>query len=266
MFLPSDTAVVHLCNALFALSGWRGVLEGRGLADPQEFIEMMEFQGMVPQMEADFYSWQNLKGKLDYARQCDSEQLRLLMGDLLRRRDEYAGGAKDSTAFRDALAQLEVDLGRTGYTFDGFEMVLSKPLPSIAQLSDQALEAALGSRVTFPLLEKVRDHLEHARQRLSEGNYPDCLTNLRHSLKYTLEGIARLVSERKGETLPSVEEHQVREYLKKVGVFSKEECRGFSGIYGLLSAGAHGAGDRQLALLGYAACVMTCHYALGKLD
>jgi len=85
---------------------------------------MMQFRDMDPEMEAGVYSWQNLKFKLDCARQCDSEQLRLLCGDLLRRKQEYADAAKDTAAFGDALAQLEVELGRSGFTFDGFEIVL----------------------------------------------------------------------------------------------------------------------------------------------
>jgi predicted ATP-grasp superfamily ATP-dependent carboligase len=100
---------------------------------------------------------------------------------------------------------------------------------------------------------------------LGEDKYKDSLANFRSALQQCLEGIARQIAGRRGEQVPVfAEDGEVRDYLQEKGFFTKEERRGFSGIYGLLSSGAHGEGDRNLALLGYAACIMACHYAIAK--
>jgi hypothetical protein len=54
------------------------------------------------------------------------------------------------------------------------------------------------------------------------------------------------------EPLDFKEDREVREYLEKQSFLTREEKKGFDGIYGLLSSGAHGKGDQDNALLGYA--------------
>jgi hypothetical protein len=100
---------------------------------------------------------------------------------------------------------------------------------------------------------------------LGQDKYDDSLTQFRLALQHCLRAIACQIAEQLRKQLPTFkEEWEVRDYLEKEGFFTREERKGFDGVYGLLSAGAHGKGDRNLASLGYATCVMACHYAITK--
>ena len=262
MFQLSGKSLTYLSNTLFALPGWRSLLERFGLADPAEYVEMMTLGD--PEVQADYDSWKNLKSHLDYSNKAESEQLRSLCSDLLRKKEVYRTKAKDQPDFLNAVAQFEVQLSEDGFVFDGFEVLASKQIPPVAQLADESLKKVL-QPPAFPLAERVEEHRAKAAQYLAEERYVDCMTNLRLALKYTLEGSAKKLAMQRNEALPSEKEHEVRKYLRRIGFLSEEECRGFSGIYGLLSAGPHGNPDKSLALLGYAACMLGCQYAFEKL-
>jgi len=61
--------------------------------------------------------------------------------------------------------------------------------------------------------------------------------------------IAFQIAERRAEELPTFKEDwEVREYLEKKGFFTREERKGFDGVYGLLSSGTHRKGDKNLGL------------------
>jgi len=100
---------------------------------------------------------------------------------------------------------------------------------------------------------------------LSNDRYNESLNEFRLALQQCLKVIACRIAGQRNEQLPSFkEDREVRDYLETKGFLSREEKKGFDGIYGLLSSGAHGKGDEDSALLGYAACVMACHYAMKK--
>ena len=172
----------------------------------------------------------------------------------------------DGTAFSDELALFEVALNGEGFPFDGFEITVVESAPSLAQLVGNAHEELLRLAPKVRLGDKVADRLQTAKRHMMESNFVECLTNLRLALKYTLEGIAETVAAQRGETLSSVKEKDVRDYLKRIGFISEEEWRGFWGIYGLLSTGPHGDPTRDATLLGFAACMMACQYAIEKLQ
>ena len=113
-----------------------------------------------------------------------------MCSDLLRSKELYRTKAKVQTDFLNAVAQFEVQLSEDGFSFDGFEVRASTQLPSVAQLADEALKKAL-QPPAFPLAEKVEEHRAKAAQYLAEELYVECMTNLRLTLKYTLEGLAK---------------------------------------------------------------------------
>jgi hypothetical protein len=264
MFLPSRKALVHLCNALMSYGQWHPLLQGFGLADAEGWADAMSMREpeLFPQ---EFTSWDGLMSHLESAKGDGGEQLRSLCSDLLRKKERYASVAARPERFADELAAFEAQLLQDGYHMADFEIVGSRALPPIARLADDALQeiVRLGS---IPLCDKIREHLERSKNDLSDGRYPECLSSLRLALKYSLEAVARRLAESRGEQLPSEKEDEVRSYLRKAGLLSEEEWRGFWGIYGLLSAGPHGHADERLALLGYAACVMACQYVIGKVQ
>lgn len=216
-------------------------------------------------LRAPYDSWESLKNQLDNAKRDHPDRLCALCSKILRQKDKYLSLAHDPTAFSDSLAQFVIQLELDGFRFNEFEIVSMAAAPLKPQLADEALEVLLKSVSTDPQGAKVSEHLPKAWKQLDTGDWSGCLTNLRLALKYTLEGIARVMAERKGESLPSDKENEVRDYLKRIGFLSEEEWRGFWGIYGLLSAGPHGDPGREAALFGYAACVMACQYAIDKL-
>jgi hypothetical protein len=262
MFLPSDSALQHLCNALNALRAPEELLESYGLIGPNQYLDYDED---VPHHVKP--SSEELERELDQARSEKSEQLRNLCSELLRRRSDEDWNAldwADRVRFRDSMAQFEARLCDDGYTFDGFKIRGSKPVPSVAQRADEFLSDALRSG-KFPRGEEIRDHLSTAVRLFNDDNYDESLTNLRLALQQSLEGIAGQLAEHQGGPRRSFkEDRDVRQYLEEIGLFSREEKKGFDGIYGLLSAGPHGKGDKDSTLLAYAACIMACHYAISK--
>jgi hypothetical protein len=263
MFLPSENAVKHLCNALVALPEWYKLFESYGLIAPNKYPAYDYDEDEQPWPVKP--SWEELKNELDAAKSKHPEQLRALCGEILRRKDEEnwpAFQGADRTKFRDSVAQFLAAIASEGYTFNEFEILGSKPEPSVAQLADEALSKALKSGAV-PLTQRVQEHLSKAVAYLSGENYVDCVTNLRLVLKFTLEDIGTDLARRRNDPLPT-KEKEVRDYLEKIEFITHEEKNGLSGIYGLLSAGPHGKSDKMLALLGYAACLMACQYAMEK--
>ena len=56
-------------------------------------------------------------------------------------------------------------------------------------------------------------------------------------------------AERRAEELPTFKEDwEVREYQEKKGFFTREESKGFDGVYGLLRSGTHRKGHKNLGL------------------
>jgi hypothetical protein len=264
MFLPSDKAIGHLCDALFALRTPERLLENYGLVEPDKYVEYDEDvrHHRKPQ-------WNELKKDLEQAISENSEGLRNLCSELLRRKNdekllhEHPLDSCSPARFQDAVAQIEVELLDDGYKFDSFT-IIGTPVQLIVQRADEALSSALRSG-DFVQSEKVREHLSDAIRMLGQDKYNESLTQFRLALQHCLKAIALQVAEPLGEQLPNFkEEWEVREYLEKKGFFTREERKGFDGVYGLLSSGAHGKGDKNLAFLGYATCVMACHYAITK--
>jgi len=218
-----------------------------------------------PEMEASFYSWQNLQLHLETANKDSVEQFRRLCSEMLRRKEEYRALARDESRFLSAMAEFEAQIGEDGLKFDGFDIHALTPIPSVAKQADDALSKVLDLR-DMPLADRIADHRSQAVAHLAAGRYVDCITNLRLTLKYTLEGVAKCVATQRKEKLPSQKEADIRGYLRDTGFFTEEEWRGFWGIYGLLSVGPHGDADKHSALLAYAACTMSCHYAVEKLQ
>lgn len=136
----------------------------------------------------------------------------------------------------------------------------------MAQRADECLLKTFESG-DFPEIDKVRSHLSAGRQKLSKDRYNESLNEFRLALQQCLKVIASRIAEQRSEQLPSFkEDREVRDYLETKGFLSREEKKGFDGIYGLLSSGAHGKGEEDSALLGYAAGVMACHYAIKKFE
>lgn len=265
MFLPSDKATGHLCDALFALQTLERLLESYGLVERDKYVE---YDDEVPYHRKP--QWNELKKDLDQAISENSERLRNLCSELLRRKNdeewfhEHPLDSCSQARFQDAVAQIEVQLLDDGYKFDGFK-IIGTPVQLVVQRADEALSSALRSG-EFAQSEKVGEHLSDAIRMLGQDKYNDSLTQFRLALQHCLKAIAFQIAERLGEQLPNFkEEWEVREYLEKTGFFTREERKGFDGVYGLLSSGAHGKGDKKLASLGYATCVMACHYAITKL-
>jgi hypothetical protein len=74
---------------------------------------------------------------------------------------------------------------------------------------------------------------------------------LRSALQRCLEAIVSELARRHGGAAPCFKEDwEVRDYLEKNGFLTREERKGFDGIYGLLSSGPHDKGDQHRALLG----------------
>src|SRR5712692_1704272 len=264
MFLPSDDAIRHLCNALYALRQPDKLLENHGLIETNKYLA---YDDDVPYPRKP--SWEELKKDLDHPKNEKSEQLRSLCSELLRRRNddgwhyEHPLDSCASARFQDPMAQFEAQLLVDGYTFDGFE-VLGTPVQSVVQRADEALSNALQSG-EFPQSEKILGHHSAAVLLLSEDKYDESLTKFRLALQHCLEAIAGQLTEQNGKAPPSFnEDWKVRQYLEEIGFFTREERKGFDGIYSLLSSGPHGKGDKNRALLGYAACTMACHYAITK--
>ncbi len=270
MFLPSENAVRHLCNALHALPEWYKLFEGYGLIESGKYPNY-EYPNDPNAVNPDApypvaTLWQDLKEEVDEAVKKNPEQLRALCSDLLRRKDELsemALGPFQKRKFLDSLAEFEVLLQAEGYPFDGFQILDAKQAPSVAQIADKALSQALNAGA-LPGGEKVQYHLNKAIGYLNGEEYVECLTNLRLALKYILEGIAKELARKNSQALPFDKENEIRDYLEKVGFLSREEKNGINGIYGLLSAGPHGKANRKSALLGYAVCQMACHYVQEK--
>jgi hypothetical protein len=265
MFLPSADAIRHLCDALHALKEPQKLLGNYGLVDPNSYLDYDENDAPYPRKP----SWEELKNELVQAREKKSEQLRNMCGELLRRRNdndwfyEHPLDSCPQARFQDALVQFEATLLVEGYKFDGFS-VLGTPVQSVVQRADEALSNALKSS-EFSQSDKVREHLSEAIRMLGQDRYNDSLTQFRLALQHCLKAIAFQIAERLAEELPTFrEDWEVREYLEKKGFFTREERKGFDGVYGLLSSGAHGKGDKNLASLGYATCIMACHYAFTK--
>ncbi len=264
MFLPSDKAIGHLCDALLALRTPERVLENYGLVEPDKYVE---YDDDVPYRRKP--QWKELKKDLDQATSEKSEPLRSLWSELLRRRNdegwfhEHPLDNCPSARFQDSLAQFEAQLLDEGYKFEGFT-ILGTPVQSVVQRADEALSNVLQSG-EFAQSGKVRDHLSDAIRMLGQDKYNDSLTQFRLALQHCLKAIAFQMAERQAEQVPAFKDDwEVREYLEKKGFFTREERKGFDGAYGLLSSGAHGKGDKDLASLGYATCVMACHYAITK--
>lgn len=264
MFLPSRKALNHLCNALKAYGEWHPLLQQFGLANAEGWADAMS-TGDAELFPQEFLSWNGLMAHLESAELDTGEQLRSLCSALLRDKDRYSSTANDRKRFLDELAAFEAKLLDDGYHFSDLEIVGSLNPPSIAQQADDALQQTLRS-CSLPLRDKILQHLEQSKHHLSHDRYADCLTNLRLTLKYCLEAVARKVAESRHEQLPSERENDVRDYLKRINFISEEEWRGFWGIYGLLSAGPHGGADKRIALLGYAACIAACDYAMYKVQ
>ena len=265
MFLPSDDAIRHLCNALYALRQPDKLLENHGLIEVNKYLA---YEDDVPYPRKP--SWEELKGDLDQAKNEKSEQLRNLCSELLRRRNddgwhhEHPLDNCPLARFQDEIALFEARLLDNGYKFDGFEIRDAKTVPSVLQRADEALLKALDSG-EFPEIEKVRIHVSAGKQMLSEDKYNDSLTKFRLALQHCLKAIACQIANQRNEgPLSFKEDREVRDYLETKGFLTREEKKGFDGIYGLLSSGAHGKGDEDSALLGYAACIMACHYVIKK--
>ena len=263
MFLPSDDAIRHLCNALHALSAPQELLENHGLIEPNKYVNYDENDVPHPTKP----SWDELKSELVQAREKKSEQLRNLCSELLRRRnDEHwrALGWADRVRFRDSMAEFEARLPDAGYKFEGFKIVGTTAVQSVVQRADEALLNALQSG-EFPQSERILKAVSEAVQHLREDKYDESLMKLRSALQRCLEAIAGELAGRQSEAAPCFkEDREVRDYLEKKGFLTREEKKGFDGIYGLLSSGPHAKGDKNRALLGYAACIMACHYAVTK--
>jgi hypothetical protein len=137
MFAISNDALASLCNALFSLQGWFGVLEHFGLASEEEYQEMKYFGEQYPAGEEGFFSWNNLHCHLDLQDSAIAPRVQALCTDLLRRRDKYAEMATDEDRFRNALAEFEVRLEHSGFKFDGIEI-------------REAVRAMLPSEQVFP--------------------------------------------------------------------------------------------------------------------
>ncbi|HZU42115.1 MAG TPA: hypothetical protein VE994_05545 [Terriglobales bacterium] len=265
MFLPSDDARRHLCNALHALRQPEKLLENHGLIAPNSYVD---YDDDVPHPRKP--SWEDLKRDLADATEKKSGQLRNLCSEVLRRRNdtdwfyEHPLDNCPSSRFLDEVAQFEARLLDGGYKFDGFEILDGKTVPSVAQRADESLLKTFESG-DFPEIEKVRSHLSAGSRMLSSDKYNESLNEFRLALQQCLRIIARRFAEQRNEELPSFkEDRDLRDYLENKGFLTREEKKGFDGIYGLLSSGAHGKGDENSALLGYAACVMACHYAIKK--
>jgi hypothetical protein len=249
MFSLSDKTLNHLCHAIHALwgGGWFEVLQEHGLADHAEWEEMMHFG----QDEVDFFSLKNLKCHLDHAGSQGSENLRTLCNDLLRNREKYRSEAKDELRFSDSLAEFEVQLGRDRLIFDGFAIVSSDRTPLLGEVVERSRDSFLGTLRQFAGMEKAVMYLESAEKylrELSDANKVECLTNLRLFFKCALEAVAKEQERRTQQPLPSHKEHEVRDYLRKVGFFTEEEWKGFNGIYGLLSRDHTAMGPRTLCV------------------
>lgn len=267
MFYPSDNAIRHLCNALSALRVPTALLENHGLIGSDKYIDYDED---VPHLRK--ASWLELKHEIERARNVDSEQLRNLCCELLRRKNdedwyyEHPLDSCSTATYLDPLTQFEGQLLDDGYKLsnDGLAIVELKPVPSIAQLADEALFKTLRSSA-FDQRHNVLELVLQAQACLRDDRYDECLMKLRSALQRCLEAIVSELVARQGEVPPTFKyDREVREYLEKHGFFTREERRGFDGIYGLLSSGPHGRGDKNRSLLGYAACIMACNYAITK--
>ena len=266
MFLPSDDAIRYLCNALHALRQPERLLENHGLIAANSYANYDDND--VPYSRKP--SWEELRSDLAEGREKKSEQLRNMSSEILRRRNdsdwfhEHPLDNCPSARFQDSIAQFEARLLNDGYKSDGFEILDANTVPSVAQRADESLLRAFGAG-DFPEIEKVRSHLSAGRQMLSNDRYNESLNEFRLALQQCLKVAACRIAEQRNEQLPSFkEDREVRDYLESKGFLTREEKKGFDGIYGLLSSGAHGKGDEDSALLGYAACVMACHYAIKK--
>lgn len=132
MFLASEKAVTHLCDALFALSKHSELMEvfsrpDLALQEPR-WLKILKAHGVYDEsrpLRAPYDSWQSLKNHLDEAKRNQTDRLWALCSKILREKDKYASAAYDPTAFSDSLAQFEVQLELDGFRFNGFE-ILSK--------------------------------------------------------------------------------------------------------------------------------------------
>ena len=111
MFAISNDALTSLCNALFSLQGWFGILEHFGLASEEEYQEMKYFGDQYRGGEEGFFSWNNLYSHLDLQDNEIAPRVQALCTDLLGRKDKYAEKADDEDKFLNALAEFEVRLG-----------------------------------------------------------------------------------------------------------------------------------------------------------
>lgn len=135
MFYPSDNAIQHLCNALSALRTPSKLLENYGLIATDQYIEYDE---EVPCLRRP--TSQELKQDLERARKENSEQLRNLCCELLRRRndaswyDDNPLDYRSAAAFHDPLIQFQAELLNDGYKLsdDGFAIIELKPASSVS--------------------------------------------------------------------------------------------------------------------------------------
>lgn len=264
MFFPSDKAIDLLTNALHALAGWRELLRKYGLYDSgklEAYYDNLELGVSNPE---DFDRWGSIREELLVARSNSPEQLRELCSDLLRNREIHVSQAREP-GLLDQIAQLEVKLGEDGFPFDGFSVKSPEARSQLLDRIDGAMKAFLESPSGIPFSANVPEKISTAEKRLLEGNFSECLTNLRLALKFALEEAAGHVASREGITSVPSKEEEVRRFLRDKSFFTEEEYRGYWGIYGLLSSGPHGSPGEEITLLGFATSLIALHYLSEKL-
>lgn len=123
MFNPSDVAIKHLRTALQALRRPDKLLEDHGLIRANAYIEYADDTPCRKKPDPD-----DLKRDLEQARTKDSEGLRNMCSEILRRRndadwfDEHGLDNCPQSRFLDPIAMFENKIPDDGYKFDGFEI------------------------------------------------------------------------------------------------------------------------------------------------
>lgn len=191
----------------------------------------------------------------------DDERLVRLVEDLLRNRQYYRSGVAPRYHFDVPLDDLQRSLQLEGWQFTEEGLRRIEGVIVDLQAEEDTLLVLLRNS-GLPDAAVAEMHLRRSAEDYGRDNNSS-MTNSRQALEQVLRDIADLTASARGDGRPADE--NVRQYLFNSGFFTQEEWRGFNGVYGFLSAGAHpGITDQEAARLGRNFALGASHYALQK--
>jgi hypothetical protein len=199
--------------------------------------------------------------QIDELNQRDAHELADMVEDLIVRVRYYRAFVAPKYLFDPPYEDLERFLAVDGFVVRDGRIVRQENVVVNLQPEEDQLLAALRAS-GLPRAQLIEAHLNRAAEEYRRDNN-NSMTNSRQALEQLLSDVANETARTRGEAEPAGE--RVREYLEQRGFFTAEERRGFSGVYGFLSGGAHpGMVDDEAARLGRNFALGSCHYALQK--